>query len=264
MEYTQIFKLYQYVFQSRKHILEMLEDRGYDVDHLKNYTAEEIKVMLNAHRIGKFESISDIGPLDIYLEKKATDSNKSKDVDAVDSMMKNLTIKADSESIKGKTTGGQGVEKIYIKYRLDSKFKGTTSLHTQITDIFDQHLTTKDTLIILNISRVLMKAGIKDKIDEDFVNKFFIVKNYFIQIFGLENFLFNVCRHDFVPKHRILSKQETQELMTHFNCSVTNIPTIKRDDAQAKYIGLRPKQICEIKVENVSSGVTTRYRHCVN
>jgi len=264
----------------------MLEDRGYDVDHLKNYTAEEIKIMLNAHRIGKFESISDIGPLDIYLEKKATDSGKSKDVDvvdsmmknltikadsgkskdvdAVDSMMKNLTIKADSESIKGKTTGGQGVEKIYIKYRLDSKFKGTTSLHTQITDIFDQHLTTKDTLIILNISRVLMKAGIKDKIDEDFVNKFFIVKNYFIQIFGLENFLFNVCRHDFVPKHRILSKQETQELMTHFNCSVTNIPTIKRDDAQAKYIGLRPKQICEIKVENVSSGVTTRYRHCVN
>ena len=250
MEYTQIFKLYQYVFQSRKHIIEMLEDRGYDVDHLKNYTAEEIKVMLNAHRIGKFESISDIGPLDIYLEKKATDSGKSKDVDDV--------------SIKGKTTGGQGVEKIYIKYRLDSKFKGTTSLHTQITDIFDQHLTTKDTLIILNISRVLMKAGIKDKIDEDFVNKFFIVKNYFIQIFGLENFLFNVSRHSFVPKHRILSKQETQELMTHFNCSVTNIPTIKRDDAQAKYIGLRPKQICEIKVENVSSGVTTRYRHCVN
>lgn len=250
MEYTQIFKLYQYVFQSRKHILEMLEDRGYDVDHLKNYTAEEIKVMLNAHRIGKFESISDIGPLDIYLEKKATDSGKSKDVDDV--------------SIKGKTTGGQGVEKIYIKYRLDSKFKGTTSLHTQITDIFDQHLTTKDTLIILNISRVLMKAGIKDKIDEDFVNKFFIVKNYFIQIFGLENFLFNVSRHSFVPKHRILSKQETQELMAHFNCSVTNIPTIKRDDAQAKYIGLRPKQICEIKVENVSSGVTTRYRHCVN
>ena len=250
MEYTQIFKLYQYVFQSRKHIIEMLEDRGYDVDHLKNYTAEEIKVMLNAHRIGKFESISDIGPLDIYLEKKATDSGKSKDVDDV--------------SIKGKTTGGQGVEKIYIKYRLDSKFKGTTSLHTQITDIFDQHLTTKDTLIILNISRVLMKAGIKDKIDEDFVNKFFIVKNYFIQIFGLENFLFNVSRHSFVPKHRILSKQETQELMAHFNCSVTNIPTIKRDDAQAKYIGLRPKQICEIKVENVSSGVTTRYRHCVN
>ena len=66
---TDPFKVYKDVFNSRKVILEMLEDRGFNVDHLKNYTEEEIKIMLNEHKIGKFGQIADIGPLDIFLEK---------------------------------------------------------------------------------------------------------------------------------------------------------------------------------------------------
>jgi len=228
---TEIFKQYKYIVQSRKHLLEMLEDRGYDVEHLKNYSDEEISVMLNEHKIGKFGITADIGPLDILLEKN---------------------------------NGTATAEKIYVKYRLDSKFKGTTGLTTQINEIYEQHLTSKDTLIILNICRVLMKPGNKDKGDEEFGNNLFITKNYFVQLYGLENFLFNVSRHQFVPKHRILSKQETTELLAKYNCNIKNIPTIKRDDAQAKYIGLRPKQVCEIRVDNVTSGTTLRYRYCVN
>ena len=230
MDYTHIFKLYQNIADSRGHILEMLEDRGYDVEHLKNFTMDEITTMLNDHLNNKFDVASNVGPLDILIEKK----------------------------------DGSNVEKLYVKYRLDVKFKSTASLITQINEIYENILTPKDTLIILNNKRVIMKAGIKDKIDEDFVNKFFITKNYFIQLFGLENFLFNVSRHQFVPKHTILSKQKTQEILTQYNCTNKNIPTIKRDDAQAKYIGLRPRQMCEIEVENVSSGTTEKYRFCVN
>ena len=232
MTSTQIFKIYQYVFNSRKHLLEMLEDRGYNVDHLKGYTEDEIKTMLNEHNNGKFGILPDIGPLDIMLEKTNT-------------------ISGNSEK-----------EKIYVKYRLDSKFKGTTSLNLQINEIYDKILTIKDTLIILNISRVLMKVGVKDKSDEE--QHLFITKNYFVQLYGLENFLFNVSRHQFVPKHRILSKQETIDFLAKFNITLKNIPTIKRDDPQAKYIGLRPKQICEITAENITSGTTKRYRVCAN
>ena len=81
---------------------------------------------------------------------------------------------------------------------------------------------------------------------------------------SLENFLFNVSRHQLVPKHRILSKTETQNLLNLYNCNIKNLPTIKRDDAQAKYIGLKPKQVCEIIVNNVTSGITKKYRLCVN
>ena len=228
---SDIFKLYQLVFDSRKHLLEMIEDRGYDVSHLKDYNSDDIKTMLIEHKTGKFVSLPDIGPLDILLEKNVGTPNS---------------------------------EKIYIKYRLDHKFKKTAGLIAQITDIYDKHLSTKDTLIILNIYRVLIKPGVKDKTDEEFGNTMFITNNYFVQLFGLENFLMNVSKHQFVPKHRLLSKIEMQELLAKFNCNGKNIPTIKRDDAQAKYIGLRPKQICEIIAQNVSSGNIERYRLCVS
>jgi len=228
---TEPFKSYTNVLESRRHLLEMLEDRGYNVEHLKNFTQDDIKEIMLNHITGKFTTIPEIGPLDIFLEKNIGMSN---------------------------------VEKVYVKYRLDMKFKGTASLVTQINDIYDKILTPKDTLIILNVQRVLMKIGVKDKVDEQFVNDFYIRKNYFVQIFGLENFKFNVSRHQFVPKHTILSKQEAQDVLTKFNCTNKNIPTIKRDDAQAKYIGLRLKQICQIDVDNVSSGSTEKYRLCVN
>jgi DNA-directed RNA polymerase subunit H (RpoH/RPB5) len=225
---SQIFKLYQYVFKSRKHILEMLDDRGFDVSDINNYTEDEIKVMLNNHRIGKYEGKSEIGPLDIFLSKK----------------------------------NGDDIEKIYVKYRLDDRFKKTTNLQTQINEVFETLLNTKDTFIILNIGRVLLKASNKDKPDEDFMNHLYITKGCFVQLFGLENFLFNVSRHHFVPKHRILSKKELQDILAKFNCTVKNLPTIKRDDPQAKYLGLRPKQVCEITNINISSGTSIRYRLC--
>ena len=206
----------------------MLEDRGFDITELINYTEDEIKIMLNNHRIGKFESKSDIGPLDIFLTKQQ----------------------------------GDDIEKIYIKYRLDDRFKKTTNLQTQINEVFENLLNTKDTFIILNIGRVLLKASNKDKPDEEFINHLYITKGYFVQLFGLENFLFNFSRHNFVPRHRILSKNELQEVLTKYSCTVKNLPTIKRDDPQAKYLGLRPKQVCEIKIINISSGVSLRYRLC--
>ena len=78
----------------------------------------------------------------------------------------------------------------------------------------------------------------------------------------LENFMFNVSRHQFVPKHRALSKPETTHLLSTYHCALSNLPTIKREDAQAKYIGLKPKQVCEIIVENATSGTVKKYRLC--
>ena len=131
----------------------MLEDRGYNVDHLKNFTEDEIKEMMLNHITGKFITLADVGPLDIVLEK---------------------TVDTKTDKSKADTT-----EKIYIKYRMDSKFKGTASLTTQILEIYEKHLSTKDTLIILNLGHITMKIGVKDKVDEEFVNDLFIKKKLF-------------------------------------------------------------------------------------
>ena len=254
----QAFKLYQDVFNSRTHLLEMLEDRGYNVDHLKNYTSDEIKTMIIEHSNGKFEVSADIGPLDIFLEKKVNANSKNKKNDDIE------TITSMVSSINLDTKTNSQVEKIYVKYRLENKFKGTANVKSQIDEIYEKHIGIKDTLIMINRNRLLMKVGAKEKTDEDFVNDLYTSKNYFIQLFGLENFLRNVSHHDFVPKHRVLSSTEAQELLKKFNCSGKNLPTIKRDDPQAKYVGLRLKQICEITRENVTSGTTIHYRLCVS
>ena len=229
MSLSENFKIFQLVYKSRTHLLEMLEDRGYNISDIKNYTDDEIQIMLQQQNIGKFEISHDKGPLDILLEKNV---------------------------------GTPQSEKIYVKYRLDNKFKVLSTLTTQINDIYEHILNAKDTLIILNISRIITKIGVKEKVDEDYVNHLYITKNYFVQLFGLENFLFNVSRHILVPKYKIMSTAEIQTLLTTYNCNTHNLPTIKRDDPQAKYLGLKPKQICELLVDNVTSGITKKYRLC--
>jgi len=205
--------------------------------------------MLTEQINGNFILAADIGPLDIFLEKNTSVKNQKTDTKKID--IKNKQINTTTE-------------KIYIKYNLENKFKTTANVKKQISDIYENHITSKDTLIIININRLLMKVAAKEKTDEDFVNDLYTTKSYFIQLFGLENFLFNISHHQCVPKHRIISPLEVQELFEHYNCNIKNIPTIKRDDPMAKYIGLRSKQICEIKRENVTSGMTTHYRVCVN
>ena len=69
MSSSQIFELFQLVYKSRKYLLEMLNDRGFDISSIKNYTEDEIKDMLTNHNLGKFETLPDKGPLDILLEK---------------------------------------------------------------------------------------------------------------------------------------------------------------------------------------------------
>ena len=229
MSLSENFKIFQLVYKSRTHLLEMLEDRGYNISDIKNYTDDEIQIMLQQQNIGKFEISHDKGPLDILLEKNV---------------------------------GTPQSEKIYVKYRLDNKFKVLSTLTTQINDIYEHILNAKDTLIILNISRIITKIGVKEKVDEDYVNHLYITKNYFVQLFGLENFLFNVSHHILVPKYKIMSAAEIQTLLTTYNCNIQNLPSIKRDDPQAKYLGLKPKQVCELLVDNVTSGITKKYRVC--
>lgn len=224
-------ELLNLVYESRVHILEMLEDRGYNVDQYKNYTKPEIILMLREHSRNKMEIKSEVGPLDILVSKGSTNDR---------------------------------TEKVYIKYRMDDKFKKTDGLIKQIYEIYDTNLLSKtDTMIILNIAHVLLKPGTKDNPNEEFSRQMFVTKGYFVQIFGLENFRFNVSRNIFVPKHTIMTKTEVDEMMAKYSITdKNNLPTIKVEDPQAKYIGLRPHQVCKIDATNQTSGSSIKYRCC--
>ncbi len=225
---SEVFKLYLYIYQSRCNILGMLKTRGFDTSDYSNYTTIEIKEMLIQQQNGKFETSHEVGPLDIYLKN---DSGNS----------------------------------IFIKYRLEDKFKKTENLTSQINKIYDKTLKQNDTLIILYISRIISKIGVKDinNMKDIYVNNIYANSGYFVQLYGLENFLINFSNHQFVPKHSIINKDELQKIVKKYNIDdINNLPIIKLNDVQAKYIGLRLNQVCKITYSNITSGVNVKYKIC--
>ena len=79
--------------------------------------------MVQANQMNKYEMNGEKGPLDIQLKKSG--------------------------------------ESIFVKYRLEDRFKKTENLNSQINLIYNNYLKKDDTLIILNISRVVYKTWCK-------------------------------------------------------------------------------------------------------
>lgn len=218
-------QLSENVLKSRHHLLDMLEDRGFNVKNYREFNQTMVNIMLN--NSNKVKDSPEIGPLDI-LVKQNDSSNK---------------------------------ERCFVKYKLD-KFKQSKSLNTFINTIFTDIISETDTLIIITISKVIFKNP-KENILEKYINDFFVNKKYFIQFFGIENLLFNISKHITVPKHDKLTQQEIDKMLEDYNTDVIyKLPTIRREDPMAKYIGMRPNDVCKITKKSMSAGIYTSYRRC--
>lgn len=217
-----VYKITEYLFNSRKIILQMLEGRGYDISDYKNFTKDDIGNMLSD--FNKNKESHELGTLDILVK-----NNEKK--------------------------------KIYVKYNLD-KFKQSKGITKLITDIYENVLTTSDTLIFINSGRILLKNPKDNKVEE--YNNINLRKKYFVQFFGIENLLFNVSHHETVPKHIILSNEEIKDLITQYNITKEKqISLIRREDPMAKYIGMKPGNVCKIIYPSKNSISYTKYRLCV-
>ena len=217
-------QIQDYIFRSREHLLTMLEDRGFNIDNYKSYTKEEL---IESYKLNtKFTNINDVGPLDIIVEN----NNK---------------------------------HKIYVKYK-NEKFKKTKSIEQQILDIYKTQLKKNDTLIFIVHNKILFKQNKKDSNAELFVDDWWSKYNYFIQIFGLENLLFNISKHKYVPKHRIITEEERKKLLELYKVTnIKNIPLIRREDPPAKYAGIKPMDICKIDAPSISNINSIKYRLCM-
>ena len=210
------------IFTSRKTILEMLEDRGYNCDSYKNYTIEEINIMFDQSTLRKSDVSVAPGPLDIKLTRD-----------------------------DGRT--------IYVKYRF-TKFRPTKPVEKFVHSIFENEIKKTDTLIFIITDKMKMSKAI-----EDFINKRYYQYGYFLQIFSINTLQFNISHHNLVPHHRIISNEEKIEVLKRYNASSTNnFPKILREDPAAKYYGMRPNDVCEIKTDSIISGVYTKYRLCIS
>ena len=149
-------------------------------------------------------------------------------------------------------------KKCYIKYSLDKSLR-PNNIHEIVEDVFtlEKVLEPKDDLIII----------IKDKPNDSLISTVRDVweqEKINIIIFGIQHLLFNILEHSYVPKHRVMSEEEQNELFERLNItSSEELPEISRFDPVAKAIGLRPGQLCHIERKSPTAFKTDFYRYCV-
>jgi DNA-directed RNA polymerase subunit H len=69
---------------------------------------------------------------------------------------------------------------------------------------------------------------------------------------------FDSTKHILVPKHTILSEEETQKLLSHYNISKVQLPIIASNDPAIKAMELQRGVV--VKVERSDAHKTTYYR----
>lgn len=148
--------------------------------------------------------------------------------------------------------------KIYIRYNLGSKINESVILNFVEDLIYlSETLKKTDTLFIITkeelndpLSNVLKQIWEKEKVH--------------IVIESIARLQYNILNHNLVPNHRIMNDNEVTAMMEKYNIlSLEQLPEINRFDPVAKLIGIKPKEVCEIKRPSKSAIESYYYRVCV-
>jgi DNA-directed RNA polymerase I, II, and III subunit RPABC1 len=142
-------------------------------------------------------------------------------------------------------------QRIFIKFLLNSKIKPN-----QIKDIIEglktEHLE-KETDKLILIIKPKPNSTILKIIKE---------KEYrFVEIFWLNNVVFNITKHVLVPKHIKITEEEIKSVMEkHYIVTKSIFPVMNRDDPIARYLNLSSGDVCKIIRKSPTSGEYISYR----
>lgn len=142
-------------------------------------------------------------------------------------------------------------QRIFIKFLINSKIKPN-----QIKDIIEglktEHLE-KETDKLILIIKPKPNSTILKIIKE---------KEYrFVEIFWLNNVVFNITKHVLVPKHIKMTEDEIKIIMDkHYILAKSIFPVMNRDDPIARYLNLSSGDLCKIIRKSQTSGEYISYR----
>ncbi len=69
--------------------------------------------------------------------------------------------------------------------------------------------------------------------------------------------------HVLVPEHRVLSKEEGEEVLRRYGVKPHQLPLLKSSDPVARAIGARPGDIVEVRRVSPTAGRAVAYRYVV-
>jgi DNA-directed RNA polymerase subunit H (RpoH/RPB5) len=194
--------------KSRQILLELLENRGFDITNFMNFSNNEINKLFNNNQ------------LDMLLSS----NNK----------------------------------KVKVIYHLNKLLRPATVLE-YVEEYFnlENTLTDNDDLIIIQY------PDPNDSLIQCITN-LYNQKGIYVIIYSLDRLQFNLLNHSLVPPHRILTDKEKINIENKYNITKNKeYPEISRFDPVSMAIGLRPKQVCEILRDSVTTLDSKYYRICL-
>jgi len=86
------------------------------------------------------------------------------------------------------------------------------------------------------------------------------VTDLFVQIFSEKELSFNITKHEYVPKHIVLTSDEKKKVMQKYKSKSTNFPLILSNDPICRYYGCLPGTMFKIERVSETCGLYTLYR----
>lgn len=75
--------------------------------------------------------------------------------------------------------------------------------------------------------------------------------------------VFDVMKHDLVPRHELLTDAEMRTVLEKYNVNVEKLPKILSSDPVARAMRARAGQIIKIKRKSQTAGVAIAYRYVI-
>lgn len=212
---------------SRKTVIEMLTDRGYETNQLLSVLPE---------------------PLFNQLWAKFSNESNVFDIECENNVGKRIYVKyIKNHMIDGKIKGQ--IIKKPMKFNSKPKY-----FHKKIKEM-------NDLLFDDSIIYVICDTDNTDIMDtyEDFLQK-----NKNVELFDIKRLLFNVSKHVLVPKHvKITDIREINKLKHNLAIdTIYKLPVISHTDPVARYFNLKRGDVVKIIRDSRSHGVYTSYRVC--
>ena len=157
-------------------------------------------------------------------------------------------------------------KKTYVKYHMSNSSVGLAksmrpvTIYEYIEDLYtlDEVLEKKDDLIII------MKDEPNDTIRKTQVD-IWEQDGIYVNIINIKRLQYNIMNHQLVPKHTVLTLEESTEVKRIYNITDNSqIPDISRFSPVSQVIGIRPGDLCRIQRPSKTAIKADFYRVCLN